>query len=337
MSEITRRQLLGSFAAGAIAGLAVPKIVGLARHSAAKPSSPEGVAAGAAPLPDETVKEFEEVFTNLLRNDPRNALAEFPGEHVWDDPVFGYASVHDPLFKSLGEAEGFGSERQPAEWWLPGAKSIISFYLPYSKHIRDNKHRADDPGFVRLKDETNKTPIPKDVQPFLLSLGGETVVPGADTRHYVYRSKDEKRAYANWSERHVAYIAGLGTFGLHGLIITEKGSAGRLGSIITTLEFKPTTRTYTSLHDNCPFLVNGGCGACIPRCPPVAISDKGKDISICATYNRYRSFGAVIKGQGTGCGKCATAVPCEDGIPARDTKAVAGLTPIQTAAALACA
>ena len=37
---------------------------------------------------------------------------------------------------------------------------------------------------------------------------------------------------SNWSERHVAYVCGLGTFGCQGLI-TSKGLAGRFGSIIT--------------------------------------------------------------------------------------------------------
>ena len=36
---------------------------------------------------------------------------------------------------------------------------------------------------------------------------------------------------STWSERHVAYVSGLGTFGLSGGLITAKGQAVRLGSV----------------------------------------------------------------------------------------------------------
>ena len=36
---------------------------------------------------------------------------------------------------------------------------------------------------------------------------------------------------SDWSERHAAYAAGLGTFGLTRALITEKGIAGRFGSL----------------------------------------------------------------------------------------------------------
>jgi len=62
-----------------------------------------------------------------------------------------------------------------------------------------------------------------------------------------------------------------------GLLITPVGKAVRLGSMVVGLRLDPTTRPYVSWHENCPFLENGRCGACIQRCPAGAISGRGHD------------------------------------------------------------
>jgi hypothetical protein len=45
---------------------------------------------------------------------------------------------------------------------------------------------------------------------------------------------------SNWSERHSAYIAGLGTFCLSYSLISEKGCAGRYGTVVTDLDLEPS-------------------------------------------------------------------------------------------------
>jgi len=44
---------------------------------------------------------------------------------------------------------------------------------------------------------------------------------------------------SNWSERHIAYAAGMGTFSLNDAFITEKGIAIKLLSVVTELEIFP--------------------------------------------------------------------------------------------------
>jgi len=39
-----------------------------------------------------------------------------------------------------------------------------------------------------------------------------------------------KGQFSNWSERHIAYVAGLGTFSLADSFITEKGAANRVAA-----------------------------------------------------------------------------------------------------------
>lgn len=50
---------------------------------------------------------------------------------------------------------------------------------------------------------------------------------------------------STWSERHVAYVCGLATFGLCGGLITKKGRAVRLGSLVVKARIPPTKRPYS--------------------------------------------------------------------------------------------
>jgi epoxyqueuosine reductase QueG len=115
---------------------------------------------------------------------------------------------------------------------------------------------------------------------------------------------------SNWSERHVAWVSGLGTFGLSRGLITEKGVAGRLGSIVTNLCLEPGSRKYTGLTDYCTF-----CGACIRKCPAHAISkENGKEHQPCSDYlDRMEEMFSPRYA----CGKCQAGVPCESRIPVR--------------------
>ena len=122
-----------------------------------------------------------------------------------------------------------------------------------------------------------------------------------------------------WSERHVAFIAGVGTFGLHRSLITEKGCAGRIGSVITTLDLTPTIRPYgNDIHGYCPYYLDGSCEACIGHCPGKAVSkDDNNQAARCSKYVRDfiepRFDPATYHGD---CSKCMSAVPCEKTIPA---------------------
>ena len=58
---------------------------------------------------------------------------------------------------------------------------------------------------------------------------------------------------SNWSERHVAFGAELGTFGLHKGLISEKGCAGRYGSVANTYPLTPTLRKYSHPYEYCLF------------------------------------------------------------------------------------
>ena len=113
---------------------------------------------------------------------------------------------------------------------------------------------------------------------------------------------------SNWSERHAAYVCGLGTFGLSKGLITNKGMAGRFVSVLISEELPADPRPYQGIYDNCI-----RCGACVRRCPVDAISlEKGKDHVLCGAW--LDKMGEIHAPR-YGCGLCQTKVPCESRNP----------------------
>jgi epoxyqueuosine reductase QueG len=129
---------------------------------------------------------------------------------------------------------------------------------------------------------------------------------------------------SHWSERHAAFVAGLGTFGLSGGLITERGIAHRLGSVVTDAAISPTARPYGDdpfawcLRKN-----DSTCGVCMARCPAGSIGatlhDRDKEACRSHAYNHISTIGQAKFGwTGVyGCGLCQTAVPCEHRNPTR--------------------
>jgi epoxyqueuosine reductase QueG len=113
----------------------------------------------------------------------------------------------------------------------------------------------------------------------------------------------------NWSERHVAHAAGLGTFSMPGGLITKRGVAGRLFSVVAPCAAEPTPRDYSDIYEYCV-----RCGKCVQRCPVGAImKDMRKDALLCSAHLDVPKEKLAPY---YGCGKCQTAVPCERSVPA---------------------
>jgi hypothetical protein len=75
------------------------------------------------------------------------------------------------------------------------------------------------------------------------------------------RQDSEKFVFAStWSERHAAYAAGNGTFGLCDGLITPVGKSMRTGSVIVRAALPPTPRPYTSHREYCLFFNSGTSG-----------------------------------------------------------------------------
>lgn len=256
-------------------------------------------------------------ITEFVGDGEHNAMPAHGGMIIYDAPLVGFAAASDAMFENIKTPHILGSQFIPPNEWLDSAASVISFFLPFTKEIRES-NRA--PGMVseewtsaRIDGEALINELKLFVTDFLRDEGYEALAPSLDARFRVTPSPGGGYGVSNWSERHVAYVAGLGTFGLHRGLITKKGTAGRFGSVVTSLGLAPTERAYSGAFDYCPYIVKGKCGSCINRCPSQAITPQGKDKAICARY-----MDTEIKPRFApryGCAKCNIAVPCEARIP----------------------
>ena len=129
---------------------------------------------------------------------------------------------------------------------------------------------------------------------------------------------------SKWSQRHIAYAAGLGTFSLSDGFITPKGIAIRAGSVVCNLELPASPRKYANHYANCLFYSQGLAENALSVVPPEQSATKGHDKVKCGAHlNAMREVGSGWEGRGlcrkayVGCGFCQTGVPCEDRIPVK--------------------
>lgn len=251
---------------------------------------------------------------------PEIAISEnVVGMKIFEAPIFGVASPEDEYFTLFKEPSVIGKHFMLPKEWLPGSKSVISFFLPFSQEVkRGNEKEKIWPSEEWLHGRIEGQAFIKKLCIYLKSElikdGYSSLVPSFDERFWAKTSlnagsKHSEGAFtSNWSERHAAFVSGLGTFGLSKGLITPKGVAGRFGSIITELYLSPDKREYENIYEYCSM-----CGACVKKCPVNAISLKeGKNHMICSkfldqTAEKYKPR--------YGCGKCQIGVPCEGKIP----------------------
>lgn len=251
-----------------------------------------------------------------------------PGNHPYfDEPVIGVASGHDPIFDEYRRVIG------PFHWTplalatasfpgqADGPLSVVCWVLPISRHVRvSNRGETIFPSrewaLTRSLGETLNVALRRHITAWLSEHGISAMAPQlAEGWHQL---DDERVGIASsWSERHAAYAAGLGTFSLNDGLITSRGIAHRLGSVVAAADL-PVTPRNSGIRDNCLYYSRGICGICIQRCPAEALSTEGHDKNRCREHvygTAPREVGHVYGVPHTGCGLCQTAVPCESGNP----------------------
>ena len=269
--------------------------------------------------------DFEKVFREYIQSSPENFVKkeiafrpDLAMMRIFDEPLIGYASAGDPYFTDAKKPGIIGDHFMTPEEWLEGAKTVISVFLPFTAQIREANRQnmawpADEWLHGRIEGQAFQNSICRFAEELFRKEGYSALAPLIDSRigkgtSPVTDKTDQAFYTSNWSERHAAYAAGLGTFGLSRGLITRKGVAGRYLSIITTALFEPDKRPYTGVYDYCTH-----CGACARNCPAGAISiEKGKIHYPCSTFldSTKEKLAPYY-----GCGKCQVKVPCEDKAP----------------------
>jgi epoxyqueuosine reductase QueG len=215
-------------------------------------------------------------------------------------PLVGFASARDPRFGDLNLHIG-PCQMLPTDL-LPEARTVISYFVPFGEQVveanRSRRSRVATEWAVAYI-ETNALLV-RVCEALSRTLEGLGYRAAAEPPTGKF---DRKTLKSCWSHKSVAVIAGLGTFGLHHMVITEAGCAGRFGSLVTNAEIAPGPR---SVRQYCAHLRGETCEDCVSMCPVGALDGEGKiNTGIC--WDRCTAVADRIGGEQRAevCGKCA--------------------------------
>lgn len=232
----------------------------------------------------------------------------------WGKPLLGFADAGkvEALRKII---PGHGSPREA----LAKAAIVIAYYIPFLPELAGTNAAGEmaSPQWARAYEETNAMFAP--LNDFLIRTLEEAGYHGAVSPEA--GSFDRNRLMSRWSHRHIAYLAGLGTFGLNNMLITKAGCCGRFHTLITDLDAAPDE---PMREEQCLFKRTGKCGACADRCPSGALTREAFNRQLCYELcrknaeihnsygNSYASApGREIETSGSEvCGKCVAGMPC---------------------------
>jgi hypothetical protein len=295
----------------------------------------------------------ETVLGDFIADPSRNHLGPGAAEQTaWAGFLLGFAAGDDPLWMELKTAvgpehwtpaEAFAAGRepdrgsmgtpnykQPTTAWAalptgppaaPAGLSVISWAVVQTEATKaSNRAESRMPSErwarARVFGQQANRDLHRAMLDALRAAGCEAIAPALlPAWGEIDQATNAWRC--TWSERHAAYVSGLGTFGLSGGLITSKGQAVRFGSVIVNAVIPATPRAYDSPFAYCLHFSGDGCAECADRCPTGSVDVAGRDKIAC--LRQLDSAEPYIKQHygfdGYGCGLCQTAVPCESGIP----------------------
>ena len=296
------------------------------------------------------IEELERFIIEFVVSTELNRLPEkYGGGPVFSKPKIGIACGDDPIYQKFKEVVG-PKHLTPIELWLaceqveiPASRlRIISIVFPY-----DGKIRKESNDIINVR---KGLILPQEI--YSIARNYEKEIRQETCRQTINYLKNKgyradasllsvdnlitKGAFhSNWSERHTAFAAGLGTFSLSDALISDVGCNIRLVSVITDAPLEATPRKSDDPYANCLFYAKGTCQKCVERCPYGCISENGHDRMKCAVnYGKvelratkrlgsilkphYRRVNGVLSQQlptPTGCALCQFDIPCMDKNP----------------------
>lgn len=250
----------------------------------------------------EVIQLIEETITaeNIL----------FYDNAIWKQPLVRFINAGDSHVLKIKEIT-HKDHLLPGEV-LDNAKSVICFFLPFEETVVKSNiadfHSSQEWALAYIRTNTLIAKISARIEESLHTKGYKVgKIPA--THNF-----DEDTLLSNWSHRHLAYLAGLGTFGVNNMLITDKGCCGRFGSIVTDF---PVHDKPAIAAEKCLNKIDGRCGICLKRCIGQAYSDEPFDrfkcYDICLeNAEKHRAIGYADV-----CGKCLVGLPCSSRDPSQ--------------------
>jgi epoxyqueuosine reductase QueG len=232
-------------------------------------------------------------------------------ETEYRQPLVAFAPASDPGFADLRQLAA--AEHMLPQDLLPGARSVVSFFLPFAPWVveANAQHRSRVAREWAMAYRETNALINHIAGHLAEVLAGKGVRAAAEPATHNF---DPVTLISGWSHKSVAVVAGLGSFGLHQMVITDAGCAGRFGSLVLDADL-PVSEVEP--RQRCLYYHDGSCLECVARCPASALdADVPLDKQACHQHLHsvaevYQSLGLVDV-----CGKCAIG-PCsfESAVP----------------------
>lgn len=262
-----------------------------------------------------------EIEINKFLEDVKDeAFFDSRGNKIIDRISVGAQSAKHPYFTRL--SKHIKRHLKPSDFFKEEFSletninlSVVSFALHCSKEtVIDNSKEDKYPSrsWIEMTDKFfNQIHEPLSEYIKVLFSGSKIMFPTKSKLYSV--NGTEKIRIANWSERHVAFGCGLGSFGLQGALITEFGCTSRLISIVTDKEFQSYSTPLEDIYANCLHYQGKGCRQCVKRCPVGSVNSEKRIIEKCFDREFVENKEVSLKTYGkeiTACGLCMTGVPC---------------------------
>lgn len=219
-------------------------------------------------------------------------------------PLISFSEVRKIEFDRLKSI--VGEHHLMPDDLLPGAQSIVAFFLPFSEEVVRANFRSPYVAreWAMAYVETNNL-ISHICDILFHALNNFGVEAVSEPPTYSF---DKEKLVARWSHRSIAVLAGLGSFGLNKLVITDSGCAGRFGSLLLKARLTPIPR---KPKERCLYFYDGSCIKCIKRCPVNALKVNGEfERTVCYKYiMEVDAFFDDLPLTDV-CGKCSVGLPC---------------------------
>jgi len=185
----------------------------------------------------------------------------------------------------FAKVEDYNSPKSYAiETFLPGAKTIISLVFSELDNCESPSvtiamnGRLDLNSFQRSCSYQINRFLKREFQAKTVAMPSSSPM----------EQRKDRMGLADFSQRHAAVAAGMGTFGRHNLVIHPRlGTRIGLMALITNLEVEPDEKIEQDLCIHCDL--------CVKNCPGNALDEAGKtDIMKCIKHSQPYGLGSDI-------------------------------------------
>ena len=226
-------------------------------------------------------------------------------DDLFREPIVGFSKASDERYEMLKTMVG-PWVKSPVDL-LEQAESVISYFVPFTKEVADSPNHAEpvSPLWGEAYENINA----------YFEVIGDAVVELLDKLNFVSMKIKATHTYdpvilqSLWSHRSAAVIAGVASFGANRMAITEKGSAGRFCTVLTSANLKSDK---PPVENMCLYNKDGSCGLCFKACPTGALTPNGFEKFTChdrLLINQHHIRQVSSVKDADVCGKCLAVCP----------------------------